>query len=80
MAEANKTANKATETAKEKLVKIRIPRARDNQDDVFVGVNGRTWLIKRGVEVEVPECVAEVIRNSEEAAEASYAFSDSVKK
>lgn len=80
MAEANKTANKATETAKEKLVKIRIPRARDNQDDVFVGVNGRTWLIKRGVEVEVPECVAEVIRNSEEAAEASYAFNDSVKK
>jgi hypothetical protein len=80
MAEANKNATKATEPAKEKVVTIRIPRSRDNQDDVFVGVNGRTWLIKRGVEVEVPECVAEVIRNSEEAAEASYAFSDSVKK
>ena len=78
MAEATKTANK--ETAKEKLVKIRIPRGRENQDDVFVGVNGRTWLIKRGVEVEVPECVAEVIRNAEEAEEAAYAFNDSVKK
>lgn len=78
MAEATKTATKATET--EKLVKIRIPRSRDNQDDVFVGVNGRTWLIKRGVEVEVPECVAEVIRNAEEAEEAAYAFNDSVKK
>ena len=80
MAEANKNATKATEPAKEKLVTIRIPRTRDNQDDVFVGINNRTWLIKRGVEVEVPECVASVIRNSEEAAEAYYAFSDSVKK
>ena len=80
MAEANKTATKATETAKEKLVKIRIPRERDRQDDVFVCVNGRTWLIKRGVEVEVPECVAEVIRNAEDVAEKAYAFMDSVKK
>ena len=80
MAEANKTANKATETEKEKLVKIRIPRERDRQDDVFVCVNGRTWLIQRGVEVEVPECVAEVIRNAEDVAERAYAFNDSVKK
>lgn len=80
MAEANKTATKATETAKEKLVKIRIPRERDRQDDVFVCVNGRTWLIKRGVEVEVPECVAEVIRNAEDVAEQAYAYNESVKK
>ena len=80
MAEATKTATKATETEKEKLVKIRIPRERDRQDDVFVCVNGRTWLIKRGVEVEVPECVAEVIRNAEDVAEKAYAFMDSVKK
>lgn len=79
MAEATK-ATKATETATEKLVKIRIPRERDRQDDVFVCVNGRTWLIKRGVEVEVPECVAEVIRNAEDVAEKAYAFMDSVKK
>ena len=80
MAEATKTATKATETAKAKLVKIRIPRERDRQDDVFVCVNGRTWLIKRGVEVEVPECVAEVIRNAEDVAEQAYAFNESVKK
>lgn len=67
-------------TEKEKLVKIRIPRERDRQDDVFVCVNGRTWLIKRGVEVEVPECVAEVIRNAEDVAEKAYAFNESVKK
>ena len=61
MAEETKTA-----TPKEKMVKIRIPKIKANQEDVFVSVNERTWIVKRGVEVEVPECVAEVIRHSEE--------------
>ena len=64
MAEETKTA-----TPKEKLVKIRIPKFKANQEDVFVSVNERTWIVKRGVEVEVPECVAEVIRHSEEMRE-----------
>ena len=60
---------KKTETPKEKMVKIRIPRIKANQEDVFVSVNERTWIIKRGVEVDVPECVAEVIRHQEEMLE-----------
>ena len=64
MAEAKKT-----EETKEKLVKIRIPRVKANQEDVFVSVNERTWIVKRGVEVEVPECVAEVIRHQEDMLE-----------
>ena len=69
MAEAKKT----TEPA-EKMVKIRLPRNRKEEDDMFVSVNERTWIIKRGVEVEVPECVAEVIRNSELMQEEAYEF------
>lgn len=64
------TAEKTVE--KEKTVKVRLPRTRADESDVFVGVNGRTWLIKRGVEVEVPECVAEVLRESEEQDSATY--------
>ncbi|MBE6582067.1 MAG: hypothetical protein E7648_02235 [Ruminococcaceae bacterium] len=82
MTDSTNTETKATETkatAKKKLVKIRIPRERDRNDDVFVCVNGRTWLIKRGVEVEVPECVAEVIRNAEAVAEQAFAYEESVK-
>ena len=60
---------KKTETPKEKTVKIRIPKLKANQEDVFVSVNERTWIVKRGVEVEVPECVAEVIRHQEEMRE-----------
>lgn len=54
--------------AKAKTVKIKL--FQDNgryKDDVFVGINGRTWLIKRGVEVEVPVEVAEVLENSARA-------------
>lgn len=75
------TENKATAKpveATEKKVKIRLPITRDQQDDVFVGVNGRTWLIKRGVEVEVPECVVEVLRLQEEALAKAYGYQAAV--
>lgn len=68
------TENKETSKKKEKTVKIRIPRTKADQEDVFVSVNARTWMIKRGVEVEVPECVAEVIRHHEEALETIMEF------
>ena len=50
----------------EKMVKIKL--FKDNgqyKDDVFVAVNGRAFQIMRGVEVEVPDYVEEVLRHSE---------------
>ncbi len=64
----------------EKLIKIRLPKERREQEDVFVGINERTWLIKRGVEVEVPECVAEVLENREMMLETISAFEDAAAK
>lgn len=49
----------------EKKVKIRLPLTREMKDDVFVGVNGKTWLIRRGEEVTVPACVARVLERRE---------------
>lgn len=65
-----------TDANDEKLIKIRLPKERRDQEDVFVGVNERTWLIKRGVEVEVPECVAEVLRDREMMLETIMEFED----
>ena len=70
---------KKTEAPKEKLVKIRIPRVSAKQEDVPVWVNERSWLIKRGVEVEVPECVAEVLRHQEEMMETIMLFEEAAK-
>ena len=65
-----------TAAPKEKMVKIRIPRTKKEEEDVFVSVNLRTWLIKRGVEVEVPECVAEVLHHQEEMLEEIMLFEE----
>ena len=48
-----------------KKVKIKLPLTRSEKDDVFVGLNGKTYLIKRGVEVEVPEGVARILERKE---------------
>lgn len=47
-------------------VRIKIPLSRGNNEDVWVAVNGRSYLIKRGVYVDVPAAVAEVLQHSEE--------------
>lgn len=47
-------------------VKIKLPLTREKQGDVFVSINGQNWLLQRGVEIEVPKAVAEVLENSRE--------------
>jgi len=48
------------------------------KDDIFVGVNGKSWLIKRGEEVMIPRKVLAVIEDAErqkaEAAKAQDAY------
>ena len=49
-----------------KLVNIRL--FKDNRNyagDVFVSVNGESYLIQRGVTVAVPEYIAEVLESSQ---------------
>lgn len=48
-----------------RMVTIKLPLTRTEKDDVFVGLNGKTYLIKRGVEVTVPEGVAKVLERRE---------------
>lgn len=48
-----------------KMVKIRLPLTRELRDDVFAAVNGKTYLIKRGVDVMVPASVAAILENRE---------------
>ena len=69
------TTNPAVTTAtKEKTVKIRLPLTRNEKDDVYVGVNGNTYLIKRGEDVTVPVSVAEVLRHKEEMLDFAMAY------
>lgn len=63
--EVSEKKEKPAERPTEKMVKIRLPRERDDKSPVTVWVNERSWVIQRGEEVKVPECVAEVLRNKE---------------
>lgn len=74
-----KTADNAT---KGKKVTVRLPRlpGQNAIQEEFFSVNGKNYLIKRGVTVEIPEEVAEVIRNAEKAEEYAMKYVDGLDK
>lgn len=72
MTEAKKDETKKVMAAKN--VKIKLPLTRTEKDDVFVGLNGKTYLIKRGVEVEVPVGVAKILDRKEKMLSIAMAY------
>jgi len=48
-----------------KKITIKMPLTRNEREDVFVGLNGRTYLIKRGEAVTVPAGVAKILERRE---------------
>lgn len=71
MAETKTTTTKTAKTKKkslfegEPLVTIRLPITRTEKEDKWVCVNGKSMQIKRGVDVEVPLCVAKALEHQE---------------
>ncbi|MBR2777568.1 MAG: hypothetical protein IKD75_10815 [Prevotella sp.] len=64
----------ATKNVKEKdTVIVRIPRTRKDEEDVHVGLNFKDYVIKRGVDVEVPLAVAEILEHRDEMMERVFA-------
>jgi hypothetical protein len=63
-------------TTKPKMVKIKLPLTRYEKDDVYVAVNCKSYLIKRGETVEVPESVVEVLENKEKMLAVAYSFEE----
>ncbi|MBE6812874.1 MAG: hypothetical protein E7523_08325 [Ruminococcaceae bacterium] len=50
-----------------KTVPVFVPRESKDDPDLFVSINGKRYLIKKGESVFVPTEVAEVIENSRKA-------------
>lgn len=72
---------KKTDNAKRKVT-VRLPRnpGHNARQEEFFSVNGRNYLIKRGETVEIPEEVAEVIRNSEQAEDYAMKYVEGLAK
>ena len=59
----------------EETVRIKIPKDRNDKREVlFVSIGMRNFIVKIGEWVEVPMCVAKVLRRREERMEASEKF------
>ena len=55
-----------------------VPKTSKYDDALYVAVNGRRILVKKGETVKLPAAFAEVIRNSEAAAAHAESFIESV--
>lgn len=73
MAETTKQATKKAER-----VVVRLPRnaGQNANQDEFFSVNFKNYIIQRGENVEIPEALAEVIRNNEQAEEYAMRYAD----
>lgn len=67
-----------TKTTKSQRVEVRLPRnsGQNANQDEFFSVNFKNYIIKRGETVEIPEELAEVIRNNEQAEEYAMKFAE----
>lgn len=79
------TTKQTTTTAKaKKTATVKLPRNKGKNavQEEFFSVNFKNYIIKRGVQVEVPIEVAEVIENAEKAEDyaVEYAESKAVKE
>lgn len=67
-----KADNVASNPLKEEMVTITIPKTPQNREPLFVARNGKSMYIHRGVKVEVPKGIAEIIENSDRQADIVY--------
>jgi len=49
----------------EDLVEVRLPFISGEDPNVFVGLNGKGYIIKRGEKVKIPAAVAAILEESE---------------
>lgn len=67
--------NIAAVEAKPEKITIKIPKVKNGpQEDVQVFINGRQYIIQRGVKVAVPRGVAEILSNQEKMLEVIDAY------
>lgn len=73
---AEQTTKKTTNNARR--VQVRLPRnlGQNANQDEFFSVNFKNYIIKRGEDVEIPEEVAEVIRNAEKAEDYAMKYAE----
>ena len=78
MAETTKQTTTTAKAKKPETVSVKLPRnkGKDAVQEEFFSVNFKNYLIKRGVYVEVPIEVYEVIENAEKAEDYAVEYAE----
>ena len=74
--------NEATSKKNEEMVEVRLPRnnsVRGEQQE-FYSLNGKNYIIKRGVPVMVPKAVAALIESNQRAEDEAAEYQDNLAK
>lgn len=79
-AKENKEPVVLNEAPADRTVRVRLPKENPQQEDMVVWVNETRYIIKRGVYVDVPLAVAEVLEHAERMEEKAMTFAESIGK
>lgn len=65
-----------TEEYLNEMITIRLPiiPGKEKQEALYVGVNGKSWVVPRGVDFELPRYAYKVIENAENEALEAYRY------
>lgn len=76
------TTKKADNAKKSEKVQVKIPKlmGQNAVQEEYFSVNGRTYRVKRGIYVDVPKEVKEVIENNEKAEEYAMKYVEDLEK
>lgn len=73
-------ATKTAINAMDEKETVFIPKVAGEEPTVWVGLNGKSWLIPRGEKVEVPKPVADILYASERAKTAEEEYKEAEQK
>ena len=66
----------ATDKSDTVTIKVPVDPSNRKEGDITVGLNGKMYKIKRGIPVEVPKGVAEILEHSEDSERAALQYID----
>ncbi len=72
------TAASSDKKKRGKTVIIKLEKTRENKEPLWVGLNGHKYVIKRGVEVEVPVGVAKIVARMIKAENDAMDYEESI--
>lgn len=74
------TTNKAAKNPMEIMESFYAPKISGEDSHIFVGLNGKSWLIPRGKTVQIPKPVADILRQQQDYQQIASEYAETAHK